>query len=192
MAEIALRLQRLEQLFDTLDPAPFHAKALDRDADVYLVESAGEYPAREAFTIVVHGPAALAPHVDDISGAIHAHYALSDAQAMRRHRRRRRIGRISLVAGVATLATALLLRIEVERIDGSLGSVLTEGLLILAWVALWRPIETIGFDSWESRDERRLLAKLSRAPVRFVAEMEVPDAVAPDSGPACQISRRSS
>ncbi len=45
---------------------------------------------------------------------------------------------------------------------------MAEGLLILAWVALWRPIENIGFDSWESREERRLLARLSEVPIRFV------------------------
>ena len=154
MAEIALRLQRVDQIFDTLDPAPFHAKALGRDANAYLVESAGEYAAREPITIAIHAPPALAVHLDDITAGIHAHYALAHTQAERRHRRRRRIGRLSLVAGVATLAAALLLRIEVEMIGGSLGYVLAEGLLILAWVALWRPIEMIGFDSWESRDER--------------------------------------
>ena len=70
---------------------------------------------------------------------------------------------------MTTLAVALLLRSWVETIGGSIGEVLAEGLLILSWVALWRPIETIGFDSWESREERRLLAKLSRVPIRFVA-----------------------
>lgn len=43
MAEIELRIQSLEQLFDSLDPAPFHAKELDRDADAYLREGAGEH-----------------------------------------------------------------------------------------------------------------------------------------------------
>ena len=32
MAHIELRIQTLDQLFDSLDPAPFHAKALDRNA----------------------------------------------------------------------------------------------------------------------------------------------------------------
>ncbi len=84
------------------------------------------------------------------------------------HISRLRIGRVALSAGVATLVIALLLRRWVEAIGGSIGEVMAEGLLILAWVALWRPIETIGFDSWESREERRLLAKLSEVPIRFV------------------------
>jgi hypothetical protein len=168
MAEIELRIQRLDQLFDSLDPAPFHAKALDRNADTYLLESAGEYSARQPLTIAIHAPAALADHLADIASAIHTHYALAHQQAERRHRHRRRIGRIALSAGMATLAAALLLRSWVETIGGPIGEVLAEGLLILAWVALWRPIETIGFDSWESREQRRLLARLSRMPIRFM------------------------
>jgi hypothetical protein len=169
MTDIELRIQTLEQLFDSLDPAPFHAKALDRNAEAYLLESAAEYSARQPLTIAIHAPPQLASHSDDIVAAIHEHFALAHQQALGRHRYRRRIGRIALWAGVVTLSVALLLRQLVERIGGPFGDVLAEGLLILAWVALWRPIETIGFDSWESREQRRLLLMLSRVPVRFVA-----------------------
>ncbi len=169
MAEIELHIQRIEQLFESLDPAPFHAKALDRDAEAYLLESAGEHPARQLLNITIHAPEGIAQHIDDMASAIHAHFALALQQAERRHRHRRRIGRIALLAGVITLALVLLLRTWVENIGGQFGEVLAEGLLILAWVALWRPIETIGFDSWESREQRRLLSALSRVPVGFAA-----------------------
>jgi len=168
MAEIELRIDRLEQLFDSLDPAPFHAKALDPNADTYLRESAGERSSLDNLSISIHGPVSLAGCIDDIASGIHAHYKLASQQAERRHRRRRRVGRVALVAGSVILVLALFLRTWIKTIEGSVGEVLAEGLLILAWVALWRPIETIGFDSWESREERRLLAALSRVPVRFV------------------------
>jgi hypothetical protein len=169
MPDIELRIQTLDQLFDSLDPAPFHAKALDRNAEAYLLESAAEHGARQSLVIEIHAPPQLATHFEDIVTAIHEHFALAHQQAERRHRYRRRIGRIALSAGIATLSIALLLRRLVESIGGPFGDVLAEGLLILAWVALWRPIETIDFDSWESREQRRLLATLSRVPVHFVA-----------------------
>lgn len=170
MAEIELSIQSLEQLFDSLDPAPFHAKALDRNADAYLRESAGEHASLQNLSVNIHGPATLEKCLDDIASGIHTHFLLSSRQAERRHRRRRRIGRLALIAGTIILVIALFLRSWVQTIEGSFGEVLAEGLLILAWVALWRPIETIGFDSWESRDERRLLMALSKVPVRFVAK----------------------
>ena len=168
MAEIELRIDRLEQLFDSLDPAPFHAKALDRYADAYLRDSAGERSSLHNLSISIHGPVSLTNCLNDIAAGIHAHYKLASQQAERRHRRKRRIGRVALFAGTVTLFVALFLRTWVETIGGSLGEVLAEGLLILAWVALWRPIETIGFDSWESRQERRLLMALAKVPVRHV------------------------
>lgn len=169
MAEIELRLQHLEQLFDTLDPAPFHDKALDRRVEAYLLDSAGEHGQREPLSVLLHGPAALAPHVPDIAAAIHAHFTLVHLQAERRHRRRRRVGRVAMLAGIGTLAAVLLLRHWLAVVPAPFGEVFSEGLLILAWVALWRPIETIGFDSWESRQERGILRRLARVPVRFVA-----------------------
>lgn len=169
MSEIELRIRDLNQLFDMLDPAPFRTKSLDRNTEAYLLECAGEHASHEHLEILIHGPGKLAAHLADITEAIHAHFALAHQQAERRHRRRRRIGRVALMTGLAILVLALLLRQWVARLGGAAGEILAEGLLILAWVALWRPIETIGFDSWESREERKLLAALARVPVRFQA-----------------------
>lgn len=169
MADIELRLQNIEQLFDTFDPAPFPDKALDRRVETYLVESAGEHGHRELLAVALHGPPELQARVDDIAAAIHAHFVLAHRQAERRHRRRSRVGRVAMLAGLATLMLVLLLRQSLTAVPAPLGEVFSEGLLILAWVALWRPIESIGFDSWESRQERALLQRLARVPVRFVA-----------------------
>lgn len=168
MAEIDLRLQHLDQLYDSFDPAPFPDKALDRRVEAYLVESAGEHGHREPLTVVLHGPLALESHLGEMADAIHAHFALAHAQAERRHGRRRRVGRFAILAGTLTLAAVLVARHWLALVPSPFGEVLSEGLLILAWVALWRPIETIGFDSWDSRIERGLLKKLATVPLRFV------------------------
>ena len=165
MADIELRIQKLEQLFDTLDPAPFHDKALDRNVDAYLLESAGEYSVGTPLKVMIHAPAELAAHITEIEHAIHTHFALAAQQAERRHRRRRSVGRLALLTGLAILVLALSLRSWLKSVSNPFAEAFSEGLMILAWVALWRPIETIGFDSWEARQQRRLLAKLARVPV---------------------------
>ena len=167
--DIELRIQKLEQLFDTLDPAPFHDKALDRNVDAYLLESAAEYSASTALKVSIHAPAALAAQIPDIEHAIHTHFALATQQAERRHRRRRAVGRLALLTGLTILVLALSLRSWLKSVSNPFAEAFSEGLMILAWVALWRPIETIGFDSWEAMQQRRLLAKLSRVPVVHVA-----------------------
>ena len=169
MADIELRIQKLEQLFDTLDPAPFHDKALDRNVDAYLIESAAEYSVGTPLKVVIYAPAELAVQISDIERAIHAHFALATQQAERRHRRRRGVGRLALFAGLAILVLALSLRSWLKSVSNPFAEAFSEGLMILAWVALWRPIETIGFDSWEAMQQRRLLAKLAQVPVAHVA-----------------------
>jgi len=46
-AAIEIRLSRPQQLFNSLDPSPFHERDLDDDAENYLVDSADEYPAED-------------------------------------------------------------------------------------------------------------------------------------------------
>ena len=53
MAIIEIQLNSLPQLFDSLDPAPFHDRALDREAEAWLRESVDEVPSREPLELVV-------------------------------------------------------------------------------------------------------------------------------------------
>ena len=167
MHVIDIRLRDPAQLFESLDPSPFRDKSLDRDAEAYLIECAGELPAREPFSLRLHGPPVLAEHLDAIGAGLHQHFALALAQAQRRHRRRARVARMAILLGLGILGLALLLRQLVSDWGGTGGEVLAEGLLILAWVALWRPAEMLIFDSWERREELRLLAELGRVPVEL-------------------------
>lgn len=48
---------------------------------------------------------------------------------------------------------------------GQLGSMIEEGLIILSWVANWRPIEIFLYDWWPIVRHRNLLLRLSNADV---------------------------
>jgi hypothetical protein len=63
------------------------------------------------------------------------------------------------------LAVSLLLRQMLADWHGPLSEVLIEGLLVLGWVALWRPIEVLLFERQEARQKRLLLATLARIEV---------------------------
>jgi len=184
MHAIDIRLRHPDQLFDSLDPSPFHDKALDRDAEAYLIECAGELPPREAFVLRLHGPVALREQREQIMFGVHRHFALALAQAQRRHRRRARVARAAMLFGLAVLGGALLLRSAVAEWGGPGGEVLTEGLLILAWVALWRPAEMLIFDSWEQREELRVLRALARVPVQLAesGDDDAPASAVTDQG----------
>jgi hypothetical protein len=44
VTKIEINLNRLSQLFNSLDPSPFHERDLDRDAADYIIGSAEEAP----------------------------------------------------------------------------------------------------------------------------------------------------
>src|SRR5450756_2782729 len=51
---IELRVQELAQLFNSMDPTPFHHKDLDRDAEAFIESWALEFPQDSRFHITVH------------------------------------------------------------------------------------------------------------------------------------------
>jgi hypothetical protein len=53
---IEITLSGVEQLFNTLDPSPFHEKDLDADAEDYIVGAARELPTHEPFKLNLYLP----------------------------------------------------------------------------------------------------------------------------------------
>jgi hypothetical protein len=49
--------------------------------------------------------------------------------------------------------------------DNPVARFLTEGLIILGWVANWRPIEIFLYDWWPLTQRRKLFEQLAAAPV---------------------------
>jgi len=51
---IELNLREVGQLFNTMDPSPFHEKDLDREVEGFIVSWAREFPIDEPVTLVIH------------------------------------------------------------------------------------------------------------------------------------------
>ena len=166
MADIRIHLTSLPQLFDSLDPAPFRDKALDRDAEAYLIESAKEFPGRTHLRLVVHGPESLRSSLPDIATAVRAHFALALQRLEREGRFRRRIGLRALGFGVLVLVTTILAGRALARF-GSWTGYLQEGLVIVGSVGLWLPAEALLYLWLETSEERSVLRRLADIPVEF-------------------------
>lgn len=168
---IELRLSRLAQLFNTFDPSPFHERDLDDDAESYIVACAREITHRHPYRLVIELPPEEATREDlrQVQAAIH-HYFLYRAQAQRRELRQVfRQGRWSLLAGLACLVTCLGLRALLAWVDPQQSAFVTElaseGLLIVGWVAMWRPAELFLYEWHPSRQTFGIYRDLSRVPI---------------------------
>ena len=169
-ATIDIHVQRIEQLFDALDPSPFRDKALDTEFDAYLRDCAGEHPHTSRLRLRLQAPANLVDHAADIEAAIHSHFRFVLEQAERRARVSQRRYRGVVVVGFVVLGVSLVLRRLLAGWDSPGSEVLIEGLLVLGWVALWRPIEVLLFERVDARQQRQLLRRLAEIEILWRPE----------------------
>lgn len=166
--KIEVNLSRLAQLFNSLDPSPFHERDLDQDAEDYIVGSAEEAPRHHALRLVIHLPADQMPATGapDLATAVHHYFAYRESQERRHLRLLFREGRIALMIGLGFLLSCMLLReLAFSLGNGAISDIVGEGMLIIGWVAMWRPLEIFLYEWVPIRRRCRVLAKLSSAPV---------------------------
>ena len=167
-ARIEINLTRLAQLFNSLDPSPFRERDLDQEAEDYIVGSAEEIPRQQALTLIVHLPADQLPSagIPDLATAVHHYFSYREAHERRRLRLLFHEGRIALATGLAFLLLCTLLReLAFSFGSGAVSDIIGEGMLIIGWVAMWRPLEIFLYEWVPIRRRCQVLAKLSQAPV---------------------------
>jgi hypothetical protein len=170
VTRIELRLRELAQLFNSLDPSPFHDRDLDAAAETFIVEWARESPAGREFELVIHlASPPPAERADGLEDAIHNYFQNRLLTSRSRLRRLFRQGRLSLLIGVLFLTFCLALSGLLGRLDDSAWLHTPRLVLdIVGWVALWRPLEIFLFDWWPVRDDIRIFARLARMRVRLI------------------------
>ena len=165
---IELNLHSVMQLFNSLDPSPFHDKDLDDDAVKYIVDTAQELPHKTPLRLHILLPPEVmtAESNENIERAIHNYFEYQTEVADRALRQKLREGRASLVIGVLFLFACIGARALIEPVgSGMLHDIVQEGLLISGWVAMWGPIQIFLYDWWPIRNRRQLYHKLSHLQV---------------------------
>lgn len=174
---IQLRLREITQLFNSLDPSPFPEQDLDHDAEEFIVSWARELPRRRPLRLIVHLERPL-PAGRDASGVGDAirHYFTYRASINRLELKQFfKQGRLSLIIGATFLTICLLLvRFIGPRDARAAWSVVREGLVIVGWVAMWRPLEIYLYDWWPLKRRMALLDRLSHAKIDLRSPKEPP------------------
>lgn len=170
MHRLDLRLRELGQLFNSMDPAPFLERDLDRDAEEYIESWAMEHPAGSRFHITLHlqQPPAQSDSAQLITEAIHNFFTYKAELSRRQLRRLLSDGRTSLIIGLCFLAACTGAADAIGQSGSSdLAAIGSEGMIIIGWVAMWRPVEIFLYDWWPLLRRRRIYQSLGRAHVGF-------------------------
>jgi hypothetical protein len=167
--EIAIRLRTISQLFNSFDPSPFRERDIDSGVEEFVVGWVRELPQSDPFTIAVILPPeeAAKPQAAGIGEAFHHYFHYRADMAGREMRELFRIGRRSLAIGLAVLITCLVASQVVAKVipNHVVARVLEESLIIVGWVANWRPIEIWLYDWLPIRRRIRLYRRIAAAKV---------------------------
>ena len=167
---IEVRVRELRQLYNEIDPSPFHDRDLAPDAEQFIVETAREVPRGDPVGLVVHHETpGIDPHAAaDLREAVHRHFRREADSTRRRLRVLFRRGRVSLAIGLGFLALTGILASRVPGVSpGEVGGFLHDSLIIGGWVAMWRPLEVFLYEWWPILAEARLFDRLASMPVRI-------------------------
>jgi len=161
---IEIRVKTAPQLFDNRDPAPFWERDLSDDFVDYISSAAKEIPLKSSLKIVIHIDAPETSDLtrDNIIEAIKSQTAYqTELQERSLHDHVRR-GQWVLLLGAVILAVCLGLATTIadEPPPTRLLTMAKEGLIIVGWVSIWRPVEVLLYDWWPIYDRLRLLRKL--------------------------------
>lgn len=166
-ALIELKLREVRQLFHHLDPAPFAEKDLDPAAEAWIEDSVRELGPRRAARLRIWLPPDEARSEDarTLPRAIENYFAARRRQLRLELQRQLRRALTNLVIGLVFLSVCLTLRQSL--LASGRFELLAEGLLIIGWVALWRPVENFLYDWWPVARRLRRLARIVAIPVEI-------------------------
>lgn len=169
--QIELRIVELLELFNSMDPTPFHHRNLDSDAEDFLESWALGFPQDSHFKIIVHiekmpaeDPSAL------VTEAIHNYFEYKSERSKSNLRQLLLEGRVSLLIGLGFLGMCLIGAdiLAAGFANNTFLRLLKESLLIGGWVAMWRPIQIFLYGWWPIVRRGRIYRNLGRAIVQVV------------------------
>jgi len=153
-------VRSLAQLFNSLDPSPFWDRDLDRGAAEFIEEEFSEKLSAHSWHLHVHTLEG-SELVADLQPAIEHYYDRLAASARLKLRENLRAGELGLLAGITIFLLCMMARQVLAGFLHGVPRILDEGLIILAWLALWRPTEALAYEWLPLYRRRRLYERLA-------------------------------
>jgi hypothetical protein len=179
-ATVSVHVRDLAQLFNSLDPSPFWDRDLDPEAAQFIEEEFSEKLSAETWHLHVHAQEGIALAAD-LQAAVEHYYERLANSARRSLRDEMRLGQLALLGGAAIFLLSMTARgIVKSLLPGGAPRLLDEGLIILAWLALWRPAEWLVYGWIAPYRKRRLYERL--AAIRVSVRLEAARVEAANAG----------
>ncbi len=166
-ALLKLAVRSVDELLD-VKASPLVDPRIHPDVVRVIHAQAVGHPRRTPFEIEVTVPPDDASRQAEVEAAIRRHFREEAADAGEELRELAQKGCWSFLIAMLVVAFFIGLSEAVLRLgEGRLVTVLSESLIIIAWVTLWGPAETLFFARFPVQRQRNLARTLAEAPVRL-------------------------
>jgi hypothetical protein len=146
---------------------PIVERDLSRSTEEFIAGWARELPRRQPLRIVIHVPLLERTSPQEVAEAVRHHFRYRADRIRGELKELFRVGGISLAIGLTVLAVCVIAAQWIIAAAGEsyLARFFYEGLIILGWVANWRPIEIFLYDWWQLRRQGTLYARIAEAEI---------------------------
>ncbi len=167
---IEVKVAEIHQLFNSMDPSPFHERDLDREAEQFILSWAQEFPRHATLKLLVHlgkTPPGVSDATAMISDAFHHFFKYRAELTHRELRQLLKEGRIALGIGILFLGVCEMLAQMLPATQDTWHGLLRQGLTIIGWVAMWRPLEIYLYRWWPVLSLEKRYLQLSQMEVEI-------------------------
>lgn len=165
---IELTVEKPQYLLHAFDPSPIAGRELDEPVERFIVHSAEDAPALD-YRMIIHMRGTVPEdEANSFATAVRTHFDNRRKAEIRDRRSLMRQGRQALAIGIGFLfACGLAGHFALKALPAPFGLFVEQGLLIVGWVANWRPIEIFLYDWRPLVQNQKLFAALARMDVEF-------------------------
>jgi hypothetical protein len=168
-AEFAIRVTSIEELFAPLDARPVAERTLDEEVRLHLLDEWERVREARPSTLNVYAPATerSATDVEAVSAAVRAdlrNYTRRLGRAAPLSRREKIAAWVGITIFLVTIVVATLLDRATSDV---IVAGLSQGIVVIGWVALWAPAQRVVVDVFPHHFDRRRYAEFADIEVRF-------------------------
>lgn len=168
--EIPLVLEAMQEVVETTVPVPLPYRKLNPDVLAYLEDAVDLLPKGEAARIVVYLPLEkIHPGLEAKVNKCLRIYSEARLAKLRREEKEAKSGVLTaLLWGVVFMLACQIIRYFADFPNyPTVTSTISEGLLVLGWVALWDPFDAVLFDWRPSVKRRKRHERLAAFPIEL-------------------------
>ena len=167
--QFAIRLDSISDLFWPFDARPVADRTLSADARWHLLDEWDRLRDDKPSALTVYAPASERPETDENAVRAAIHRSLEKAAGpLRRVDPLSRQEMIALRIGIVFLFLSIVVSTAIERAtDDVFMAGISQGILVVGWVALWRPAERFIVEIVPHFFNRRRISEFADIDVRF-------------------------